>query len=579
MTAIRNPEAVPFEGAASFGADALERHGARGREVANADACQLAQRLETEGRDPTSDERHVLLAYSGVGGTTSSGSDHADGNTLGLLNEYYTPIKVARAVWRLVESLGFTGGQALEPAAGTGVFLETAPEAIRFTAVELNPDAARINRLLHLRAEVRSLSFEADSHHSDELEFDLVIGNPPFGPRGLNALEGKPQWKSYAPYFVDAALDRLRDGGLLAFVLPSGLVTSDQHLGFRAHVLARARLRALMRLPVSTFASSGARAATDVIVLEKRPWVVGDTLAELIGRFGLRALASAAVLDAAARDFLQGRFYDSRPECVLGEMVRDARWGGLVCDGVLDAPTLERLANAPLLESPRGASSLGRLLKLLEASGAFTVLARAKNTDVRGALESAWSSARAKGYPHREGLERSDGRVFKLVMDSGRWTRGWREVQTALHPAIESALEVAGKLQAFHEARGLRGDELEAQRIAALEALQAHVAAHGNPHASLLLTAAARVKPTLYRLLGALRSDGRIAPVLLEPRCLPLERSPNLETVCERLDRTQRLTIKALLEAWEGGTRSAARAALIESDAWMVTPEIGRAHV
>ena len=88
---------------------------------------------------------------------------------------------------------------------------------MRFTAVEFSPDAARINRLLRSRAEVRSSSFEADSHHSDELEFDLMIGNPPFGPRGLNAFEGKPQWKNYVLDFADVALDRVRDGGLYGF--------------------------------------------------------------------------------------------------------------------------------------------------------------------------------------------------------------------------------------------------------------------------------------------------------------------------------------------------------------------------
>ena len=579
---MKDPNAAPLEGAVSFGVDALEITTAKRREAANAAAVKLARQLEAEARAPTAEERQTLLTYSGVGGT-NSGSDvtedpasnhHYDGNTLGLLNEYYTPIGVARAMWAWLTRIGFDGGTVLEPSAGTGVFLEAAPSTVSITAVELNPDAARVNRLLHPEAEVRCRAFEQDCHHTDELAFDLVIGNPPFGARGLQTMEDKPQWTSYAPYFVDAGLDRLRDGGLLAFVIPSGLMDSGKHLGFRAHLLARAQLRALVRLPVSTFESSGARAATDVIVLEKRAWVVGDTLAELVKRFDTRVLASAGTLDGTARDFLQGAFYPSRPECVLGALVTDQRWGGLVCEGTLDEATLERLANTPMLESPPGPTSLGALSRRLEASPAFTAISEARNASPRSALETAWRTARTVGAPNPEGAERDDGLVFKVVKEGGRWTRGWRS-RAALPPTLESALGVARALQAFHEARGLAGtdEEREALRIAALEALRTHLETHGNPHEGLLLKTAARSHPSLYRLLGTVRADSLIAPFLLESQIRVVERSPDLETVCYALDAAKILSLETLLEHWEGGRRAEARAALLESDDWMLTPE------
>jgi SNF2 family DNA or RNA helicase len=568
MTAFNNPlpeSKAPVEGAFSFEDRALEVKTVRQREAANRAAIELALRLETENRAPNLEERQGLLAYSGIGGTRPD-EVSSEGNTLGLLNEYYTPIGVARAVWNLLERIGFKGGTVLEPSAGAGIFLETAPASTQFTAVELNPDAARINRLLHPNAEVRCSSLEQDMRHSDELEFDLVIGNPPFGARGLNALEDKPQWKSYAPYFVDAALDRLRDGGLLTFVIPSGLLDSSKHLNFRSYVLARARLRALVRLPVSTFESAGARAATDVIVLEKRAWVIGDTLAELVKRFDARVLAGAGVIDVVARDFLQGSFFASRPAHVLGEMVMDGRWGGLVCEGKLDAVALERLANTTILESPIGATSLGGLLKILEASHAFKTISEARNSSVRASLEHAWSKARATGHPNPEGVERDDGRIFKIVKQDGRWVRGWYS-RLNLPAIVESALEVAEHLKTFHASR------LESDRIPALEALQSHLELHGNPHVSLVLKTAARARPNLYRLLGAIRADGLIAPFLLESKVMVIERSEDLEFVCRSLDVAKRLTVKNLLEHWEGGTLALAREALLESNDWMLTLE------
>jgi hypothetical protein len=156
MTAFNNPLPelqAPVEGVFSFEDRALEVRTARQREVANRTAIELMMRLETEKRAPNLEERQILLAYSGIGGTNPSEAS-TDGNMLGLLNEYYTPIGVTRAVWNLLERIGFSAGTVLEPSAGTGIFLETAPESAKFTAVELNPDAARINQLLHPNAEV-----------------------------------------------------------------------------------------------------------------------------------------------------------------------------------------------------------------------------------------------------------------------------------------------------------------------------------------------------------------------------------------------------------------------------------------
>jgi N-6 DNA Methylase len=513
MTEALEPHVAPTTGAISFGAESLESANAKRREQANAQAVELAQCLEMEQRLPTSEERQVLLAYSGLGGTSESTSS-TEGNTLGLLNEYYTPLGVARAIYGLLERLRFTNGQALEPSAGTGVFLEGAPSAWQFTAIELNPDAARINQLLHPNTEIRCSSFEHDCHLTGELEFDLVIGNPPFGARGLNTLAAKPQWKSYAPYFADAGLDRLRDGGLLAFVIPSGLMTTPTHLAFRAFLLVRARLRALVRLPVSTFEASGARAATDVVILEKRPWVIGDTLAELVQRFDARVLASAGLLDAVSRDFLQGTFYNSRPECLLGELVEDRRWGGLVCEDELNEITLERLVNTAILETPLGPTSLGALAAKLESSSVFKSLSSSRNSSVRTSLELAWRQARSAGYPNPEGAERADGQVFKFWKEDGRWMRGWRS-RVSLPPMIESALDVARVLQELQESRR---SEVEKVRLNALEGLTTHLEQHGNPHASLLLKTAARRHPALYRLIGAVRADGLIAPFLSQPR-------------------------------------------------------------
>ncbi len=178
------------------------------------------------------------------------------------------------------------------------------------------------------------------------------------------------------------------------------------------------------------------------------------------------------------------------------------------------------------------------------------------------------------GYPNPEGTERGDGQVFKVIKEAGIWTRAWRS-RISLPPAVEQALEVAKHLQAFQTARvtNPNSETSETARIQAFESLQTHLELHGNPHVGVLHKTAARAHPALYRVFGAIRADGAIAPVLLESQLLKLERSPDLESVCHALDVAKRLTLETLLECWEGGTRSEAREALLENPNWMLTPD------
>ena len=54
---------------------------------------------------------------------------------------YYTPEPIIRYCWQIVEQLGFTSGDILEPSCGVGSFFEHMPEAMRknssITGVEL----------------------------------------------------------------------------------------------------------------------------------------------------------------------------------------------------------------------------------------------------------------------------------------------------------------------------------------------------------------------------------------------------------------------------------------------------------
>lgn len=96
-----------------------------------------------------------------------------------VINAHYTDPALATEIWQTLETLGFEGGQVLEPGCGAGSFIGLAPEGTTMTGVELDPITAGISQALYPEATIRAESF-ADSQFGSA-RFDAAVGNVPFG--------------------------------------------------------------------------------------------------------------------------------------------------------------------------------------------------------------------------------------------------------------------------------------------------------------------------------------------------------------------------------------------------------------
>ncbi|HAO26873.1 MAG TPA: hypothetical protein DCQ68_02685, partial [Chryseobacterium indologenes] len=115
----------------------------------------------------------------------------------------------------------------LEPSVGTGNFLYAVKglsSNITISAFEINETTAKIAKILHPEATINPRSFETefiDEKGNKKVlsqQYDLVIGNPPYGEhRGLyKGLGEEPKLSKYEDYFVKRSLDVLKDEGVLA---------------------------------------------------------------------------------------------------------------------------------------------------------------------------------------------------------------------------------------------------------------------------------------------------------------------------------------------------------------------------
>ncbi|KQT23703.1 restriction endonuclease subunit R [Chryseobacterium sp. Leaf405] len=191
----------------------------------------------------------------------------------GILDEYYTQDKIVDAVHNLIKDHFKTQKEisVLEPSVGTGNFIYATHELSvnsKITGFEINETTAKIAKILHPEADINLRSFETEfidekgNKKDFSQQYDLVIGNPPYGEhRGLyKGLGEEPKIPKYEDYFFKRSLDSLKPNGVLAMVLPSAWLNRQKNLK-NANILEG------FRLPNGAFA--GTQIGTDIIILRK----------------------------------------------------------------------------------------------------------------------------------------------------------------------------------------------------------------------------------------------------------------------------------------------------------------------
>ena len=262
----------------------------------NLDAIQLLKHIEAENREATPEEKHTLARYTGWGAMPGAfdrytgredewnevrdtldqllSSEEHDAASASVSNAHYTSPLVVKAIWSALERLGVgDGARILEPSMGVGNFLGLMPErfsprALR-TGVELDSITARIAKQLYPDASIFESGFE-DAPFPDNF-FDVAVGNVPFGNYGVH----DPRYKAYQTasihdYFFIKSLDKLRDGGVLAFIT-SRYTLDKKDDAIRHYLSSKADLIGAIRLPNTSFKNNaGTVVTTDIIFLQKR---------------------------------------------------------------------------------------------------------------------------------------------------------------------------------------------------------------------------------------------------------------------------------------------------------------------
>ena len=300
-TPVQAPVTVGF-----YPAEQRRTQGARQKD--NDAAVSLLQTLQDAGRPATDAEKAVLARFSGYGG----GLTDPEGKE-GSPYEYYTPAPVAAGMWDLLREMGFSGGKVLDPSAGSGVFAATRPADAVIDQVELSALSGGVNGLVNDAPTVSTTisPFEAVAANTPDESYDVVMTNVPFGDAKLRTtakLDTKLRTASMEAYFILRSLDKLKPGGLAAFIVPPRIVSGNDAAmrELRYKISMRSEFLGAYRLPNKVFQdASDADTIVDVVVFRKFSRDAKVKVDELSEQ-NLESLKAANVLWDS---FLSGKYF------------------------------------------------------------------------------------------------------------------------------------------------------------------------------------------------------------------------------------------------------------------------------
>lgn len=330
--------------------------GPKAKYTANVTAIKTLKQIESEHRHATAEEQDILAHYSGWGGIADAfdgtkenwSREYAELKDLltdkeysaareSTLTAFYTEPYIIKSIYTALENMGFTGGEILDPAMGTGNSFGNLPvkmaENSRLYGVELDSLTARIAKELYPEAKIQNRGFERTKFENGT--FDVIVGNVPFG----DFKPYDPEYDEYLihDYFFAKSIDKLKSGGIMALITSAG--TMDKYDdSFRRELSGKADFLGGVRLPEDAFRTAGTQTVTDILFFQKSElehnhdrqldWVKTDRIFE-----------SASV-------FHENGYFRQNPEMVLGtpEIV-SGRYGNtrtIKSDG----NTAERLSEA-----------------------------------------------------------------------------------------------------------------------------------------------------------------------------------------------------------------------------------------
>jgi N12 class adenine-specific DNA methylase len=354
---------------------------------ANVAAIRILKQCQAENRPATPEEQSLLAKYTGWGATELSKvfgepyyipqnmkpirkaldelltPDEFKAAAASTVNAHYTSPMVIGAMWDAMRHMGMEGGERLlEPAMGVGNFFGLEPSDLMKgssrTGIELDSVTGGIAKLLYPGSHVHVDGFQKVPLPDNF--FDVAIGNVPFG----NYQVSDPDYRtspvksfSIHNYFFAKALDKVRDGGMVAFITSSYTMDSLSP-DVRKYLADHADLVGAIRLPHNAFQeNAGTQVTTDIIFLRKRAPGTPPAGEPWTNTVEVQAPDKRTNYSTGNTTIPLNEYYAAHPEMMLGNMiVRQGQYGHQV--NALEGNLSPEILAAAVARLPEGVLQL-----------------------------------------------------------------------------------------------------------------------------------------------------------------------------------------------------------------------------
>jgi hypothetical protein len=196
-----------------------------------------------------------------------------------ILTAFYTPEFVPATIYAALKENGLSPRKLYEPSSGAGIFITEAAKAFPLlqgiTAVEKDTLTGKVLTALcsglGVPAEVQVKGLE-ETAATEKGQSDLVISNIPFGKFSVfdPAYNGSAVVSKIHNYFFAKGLDKLADGGILAYLVTDAFLNNPSNATARKYVLTSADLLSVSVLPANLMRdSSGVEVGTHLLIVQK----------------------------------------------------------------------------------------------------------------------------------------------------------------------------------------------------------------------------------------------------------------------------------------------------------------------
>jgi N12 class adenine-specific DNA methylase len=245
-----------------------------------------------------------------------------------VLTAFYTPEIVPKTFYRVLKEQGIEPKRIYEPSSGSGIFLQEAvtafPEIKRITAIEKDILSGHVLQALsstwNLPATVHITGLE-NAPVTDNGEYDLIVSNIPFGnfPVYDDAFPDKELSGKIHNYFFAKGLDKIADGGLMAYITTDAFLNSPSNRAAMEYMFKRADFISLSVMPDNLMKETGnTEAPNHLLIVQKNGNKTGLTNEE-------NELLNTVQQENEFGQFNLNRFIHRHPELVIGDEIKSGR--------------------------------------------------------------------------------------------------------------------------------------------------------------------------------------------------------------------------------------------------------------